>query len=160
MPLSQNIDWNSGVLGLLSLTLQVATLNLKGIFAKDLVLNFYMELTGDLFHRHSIFHCQLNDLLYLLLFRLTRLAGRLWSQDLLLLSLQRFDAFPGCGDLRIILCHNRLFLLFQLFDALVYLCDFFVHLSCSLLRGTARALILGLFHFKITFPLFINWVGL
>lgn len=109
MPLSQNIDWNSGVLGLLSLTLQVATLNLKGIFAKDLVLNFYMELTGDLFHRHSIFHCQLNDLLYLLLFRLTRLAGRLWSQDLLLLSLQRFDAFPGCGDLRIILCHNRLF---------------------------------------------------
>ena len=31
MPLSQNIDWNSGVLRLLSLTLQVATLNLKGI---------------------------------------------------------------------------------------------------------------------------------
>lgn len=31
MPLPQNIDWNSGVLGLLSLTLQVATLNLKGI---------------------------------------------------------------------------------------------------------------------------------
>ena len=76
--------------------------------AKDLVLNFYMELAGDFFHCHSIFQCQLYDLLDLLLFRLARLAGRLGSQDLLLLSLQRFDAGPCCGDLRIILCHNRL----------------------------------------------------
>ena len=106
-----------------------------------------MELTSNFFYRHSIFHCQLNDLLDLLLFRLTRLAGRLGGQDLLLLGLQRFYAFSGCGDLRIILCHNRFLFRLQLFDRLVYLCDLFVHLSCSLLRGAAWAFNLGLCHF-------------
>ena len=52
----------------------------------------------------------------LLLFRLAR---RLWGQDLRFLFLQRLDAVLCCSDLRIILCHNRLFLRLPPFDGLI-----------------------------------------
>ena len=108
-----------------------------------LAFNFHMELAGDFLYRHTIFHCQLHNLLNFLLFRLTGLSGSLGSKDLLLFCLQRFDAFLCCGDLRIVLFYNSFLFLLQLIDGLIYLRDFFIQFIRSLLRGTALTLEIG-----------------
>lgn len=102
-----------------------------------------MELPSNFLYGHSVFHCQLHNLLNFLLFRLTGLSGSLGSKDLLLFCLQRFDAFLCCGDLRIVLFYNSFLFLLQLIDGLIYLRDFFIQFIRSLLRGTALTLVLG-----------------
>lgn len=79
-----------------------------------------MELPSNFLYGHSVFHCQLHNLLNFLLFRLTGLSGSLGSKDLLLFCLQRFDAFLCCGDLRIVLFYNSFLFLLQLIDGLIY----------------------------------------